>query len=156
MPVKKWFVLVVCSVFWLPLVEADGYENSGQEKSNLKLTVTNAYMPAVPPVSRTAAVYLKLKNVSQSKVVLSGVSTSIAKHAMFHQSIESEGLVKMKHLSKLEIQPGETIEFSPGGMHIMLMGLQVKSSQDVFKLNLIFENQTSQTIEVNVRSMAHQ
>ena len=156
MPVKKWFLLVVCSVFWLPLVEADGYENSGQEKSDLKLTVTNAYMPAVPPVSRTAAVYLKLKNVSQSKVVLSGVSTSIAKHAMFHQSIESEGLVKMKHLSNLEIQPGETIEFSPGGMHIMLMGLQVKSSQDVFKLNLIFENQTSQTIEVNVRSMAHQ
>ena len=156
MPVFKWFVVVACSIFWLPLVQADGHENPGQEKSNLELIVTNAYMPAVPSVSRTAAVYLKLKNVSQSKVVLSGVSTLIAKHAMFHQSIESEGLVKMKHLSNLEIQPGETIEFSPGGMHIMLMGLQVKSSQDVFKLNLIFENQTSQTIEVNVRSMAHQ
>lgn len=155
MSVIKWFVLVGCCVFWLPM-QADGHEKTGHEKSSFELTVINAYMPAVPPVSRTAAVYLKLKNTSQSKVVLSDVSTSIAKHTMFHQTIESDGLVKMKHLSNIEILPGETIEFSPGGMHIMLMGIQVPSYQGSFKLNLIFENQTSQTIEVDVRSMAHQ
>ncbi len=151
MPVKKWFVLLVCSVIWLPLVQADDRKNSSAE-----LAVVNAYMPAVPPVSRTAAVYLKLKNTSQSKIVLSGVSTSVAKHAMFHQTIESKGMVKMKHLSNLEIHPGETIEFSPGGMHIMLMGLQNISNQGSFKLKLIFENLASQTIEVDVRPLAHQ
>lgn len=145
MPIKKWFVVVAFSVFWLPLVQADNHQ-----KQVLEVTVSNAYMPAVPPVSRTAAVYLELKNTSQSKVILSGVSTSIAKHAMFHQTVESEGLVKMKHLSNLEIYPGETIEFSPGGMHIMLMGLQANLNQNSFILNLIFENQASQAIEVRV------
>jgi len=145
MPINKWRVVVAFCVFWMPLVQADNHQ-----KQVLEVTVSNAYMPAVPPVSRTAAVYLELKNTSQSKVVLSGVSTSIAKNAMFHQTVELDGLIKMKHLSNLEIYPGETIEFSPGGMHIMLMGLQVKLNQNSFMLNLTFENQAGQAIEVRM------
>ncbi len=151
MPIKKWLVVVVCSVFWVPEVLADSHQKPG-----LELTVTNAYMPAVPPVSRTAAIYLTLENKSQSKIILSGISTPIAQHAMIHQTIESEGLVKMKYLSTIEILPGAKIEFSPGGIHIMLMGLQSKSIQETFMLNLMFEKQASQAIKVSVRSLSNQ
>jgi copper(I)-binding protein len=146
MPIKKWLVCIVCSLFWM----------SSAKGGNNPLMVTDAYMPAVPTVSRTAAVYLKLENNSLSKIILSGVSTTIAKHAMFHQTVESDDLVKMKHLSSLEINPGKSVEFSPGGKHIMLMGLQDQAIPETFMLNLIFENQISQAIKVSVRAPTNQ
>ncbi len=142
MPIKKWLVCIVCNLLWLSSAKGD----------NSPLMVTDAYMPAVPTVSRTAAVYLKLENSSSSKIILSGISTTIAKHAMLHQTVESNDVVKMKHLSRLEINSWESVEFSPGGMHIMLMGLQAKAIPKTFMLNLIFENQTSQAIKISVRA----
>lgn len=141
MPIKKWLVGAICGLLWLPLLQAD----------DRPLLAIDAYMPAVPPVSRTAAVYLQLKNTSPSKIVLTGISTAIAKHAMIHRTIESDGVVKMKHLSKIEITSGNNVEFTPGGMHIMLMGLQKDVIPETFDLKLIFENQTSQVISVTVR-----
>lgn len=142
MPIKPWLACFICCLVSFSAVSAE----------QIRLTVINAYMPAMPPVSRTAAVYLKLTNETKSIFILEEVSTSVAKHAMIHQTIETDGVVKMKHQSSLVINPGEALEFSPGGTHIMLMGLQSSGLSDKFVLNLIFDRHPSQQIEVKIRS----
>ena len=132
MPVVKWLASVLFCLILLPTVKA--------ENSQL-LNVTNAYMPEVPAVSRTSAIYLTLSNTSQNLITLTGVSTSIAKHSMIHRTVESDGMLKMMHHADLKINPGDIIEFKPGGMHIMLMGLQSTPIPTSFKLNLIFKEQ---------------
>ena len=142
MTVVKWFANVLVCFILLPSVNAE---------NNSFLKVTNAYMPEVPSVSRSAAIYLTLSNTSPNLITLTGVSTSIAKHSMIHRTVESDGMVKMMHHADLNIKPGDSIEFRPGGIHIMLMGLQSTPIPTSFKLNLIFKEQ-SQQVEVNLRS----
>jgi len=148
MRIKKWLIALVCYLLFTPVIHAEG-----AAKSDISvLLVTDAYMPEVPPVSRTAAVYLKLKNTTDSPLILTGAATSIAKHVMIHQTVESQGMVKMQHQSSIVIPPGGSLEFAPGGTHIMLMGLQKEPIPEVFEMNLIFENKANQSIQVNLRS----
>lgn len=125
-------------------------KDPGQE--SMKLRVTGAYMPQVPSVSNTSAIYLTIQNRSNTRLELTGASTSIAKHVMFHQSIESNGVIKMKHLSEVTIDPGKSVEFLPGGMHIMLMGLLKPLPQKEFILYLNFKHQENQAVVVSVKS----
>ncbi len=139
-------VLFAWISLWFSVANAQNFE---------QLVISDAYMPAVPPVSRTAAVYLKLTNNSQTTFILTGVETSIAMHGMIHRSVESDGVAKMIHLSSIEINPDETIEFAPGGLHIMLMGLSKSSLPKKFNLQLNFKNHTRQQVEVSVHSRAN-
>jgi len=156
MRIKIQVIGLVCSLVFVPLSFAKDPDKLNQNKSSLttsntsKLTISNAYMPKVPPVSRTAAIYLKMKNSTDVPVVLSGASTSIAHHVMIHQTVESDGVVKMKHQSNVTIPAGGVVEFVPGGTHIMLMGLQKDAFAETFVLDLIFEDQSRQSFEVKV------
>jgi len=148
MHIKRCLACLVC----FQLLTTAIYAESASKSDTSELIVIDAYMPEVPPVSRTAAVYLKLKNTSTSPFILIGASTSIANHVMIHQTIETQDTVKMKHQSSVVIQAGETLELEPGGTHIMLMGLQKQAIPEKFEMNLMFENNATQPIQVNVRS----
>jgi len=141
MPTKKGLLFVLCLFSGVFSVCAEDVRG---------IIISNPYMPAVPPVSRTAAVYLAIENTSNRMVTLTGVSTSIAKHSMIHQSVEVDGLMTMKHQSEIEIKPGQIIEFKPGGRHIMLMGLNTSPMLDKFKLNLLFKSKAKEIVEVIV------
>jgi len=158
MRIKIQIIGLVCSLVFVPLSFAKDPGKLSQDKrvittsNTSKLTISNAYMPKVPPVSRTAAIYLIMKNSTDATVVLSGASTSIAHHVMIHQTVESDGVVKMKHQSNVTIPAGEAVEFVPGGTHIMLMGLQKDTIPDPFVLDLIYDDQSRQSIDVKVGS----
>ena len=123
------------------------------------IVVTNAYMPEIPPVSRTAAVYLTLENKSIVDYELVDVVTPIARHSMVHQTIEKDGVVKMNHVDGLLIKASSMIKLTTGGTHIMLMGLTKKSIPNPFELTLVFNSlepevlnseREEQTILVNI------
>ncbi len=127
-----------------------------QAETNNLLVASNAYMPEVPPVSRTAAIYVSLENNSKKTITLSAVSTSIARHSMFHQTVENDGVMKMTHESDIQIKAGETIAFSPGGRHIMLMGLTANPMPDKFILELELNSNVVQKIDVIVKRKSKQ
>lgn len=114
------------------------------------LEIANAYMPPIPSVSRTAAVYLTFRNHNDSTKVISSVSSPIAQRAMFHKTTEQNGLSKMKHLEKISIEPGREIELAPGGIHLMLMGVRLKPSIATIQLTLNFESGEQQTLSVPI------
>jgi len=101
-----------------------------------KMEVFGAYMPKVPSVSRTAAIYLSITNHSKETIKLNDVSSELARHAMFHQSVEVQGIAKMHHINQLVVEPGQVLELKPNGIHIMLMGLNKLDGRDSFYLTL--------------------
>jgi hypothetical protein len=86
------------------------------------LTARDAWVRLTPGVDQ-AAVYLTLHNGGPQAVVVSGVHSDAARMAMIHQSALLNGQSTMRPQAQVRIAPGQTVNFAPGGLHIMLHGL---------------------------------
>lgn len=73
------------------------------------------------PGDLPAAGYFGLSNASDASMVLVGAQSPAFARVMMHRSVEAEGQAQMQHVPRLVIEPGERIEFAPGGYHLMLM-----------------------------------
>ncbi len=93
------------------------------------------------PTAKTGAVYMTLMNQAAAADRLVAVTTGAATSAMLHQSVEENGVAKMLHVDSLEIPAGGSVEFKPGGYHIMLMGLKAPLKKGgMLMLQLKFEH----------------
>jgi copper(I)-binding protein len=88
------------------------------------LTMEEAWVRALPPTQKTTAAYVRLENSGDSALSVIGASTLIADRVEFHTTTEVDGLMRMQRLQSLSIGAGETLELSPGGTHLMLLGLR--------------------------------
>ena len=116
------------------------------------IMVINAHAPAsLTAVSKTAAVYLDLMNHGAAADVLLSVSSPIADHSQAHETLNENGVMKMRPLERLQIAPHETLAFEPGGRHIMLTGLKVLLKEgEAFSLVLTFEKAGEVQVDVPV------
>lgn len=110
--------------------------------------VSEVKMPKVPPVSRTAAIYLTIENKGNQVVELVGASTEAAGHTMIHQTVHENGVAKMRHVDTLPIQPQGILELKSGSYHVMLMGLNKEVISKPFKLSLEFAKHESVVVSV--------
>jgi len=115
--------------------------------------VSDAWARASVLASRPVASYLTIESAVEDRLL--GVTTPVAGHVMIH-AVEKDGDVsRMKHIETLELPTGERITLAPGGMHLMLMGLQDKLGEGTtFPMTLSFENAGEVTVEVFVLGIA--
>ena len=73
--------------------------------------------------ARAAGGYMRVTNTGETDDLLIGVTVD-GPMAMLHESREEDGVMRMIHLDAIEIPAGETVSFQPGGLHVMIMGLQ--------------------------------
>lgn len=85
------------------------------------LTITEARIPAVPPGVDMLAAYFTIKNDSAQPLVLTGAKSPRFAHVSIHHSDMEGGMARMSPVTRLEIAPGATLRFAPGGYHLMLM-----------------------------------
>jgi copper(I)-binding protein len=99
----------------------------------------------------SSAIYMVIKNNGPSDALLS-VSSSIADIAQIHRTTPgADGTVSMVEQEFVDLPVGEWIYFQPGGLHLMLLGLETPLADgDTFPLTLEFENAKDLTIEVQV------
>jgi hypothetical protein len=70
------------------------------------------------------AVYLTITNSGTTLAQLSGVQVDGAMSSDLHEtSVDQAGVSSMRMISSLDIPPGESRSLSPGGLHVMVMGL---------------------------------
>ena len=70
-----------------------------------------------------SALYFKIENNSETPDTLYKVSSSIAKHIQMHETYKKNDMMGMREIKNLEVKSNSSIEFKPGGYHIMLMDL---------------------------------
>ncbi len=83
------------------------------------LSLSNARMVMAPVTSNPAAVYFELENGGESAVSLEGVEIRGVQDAKLHSTEKSDDTATMSEIRSVEIAPGETLSFAPGGNHVM-------------------------------------
>jgi copper(I)-binding protein len=91
------------------------------------IRIENAWLQAVPPVAEATAAYMRIRNLSESPLLLIGASSPIATkiEPMLTTRRERNGqeVIGMESVESLEIPPGGVLKLKPGGEHLMIMGL---------------------------------
>lgn len=87
------------------------------------LTVDEAYIRANPPARATTAAYMTLKNASDAPLVITGVKASVAQKVQMHTTVMEHNVMHMDHMQLIDIPANSSVELAPGGMHLMLLGV---------------------------------
>lgn len=90
------------------------------------ITVTQGWFRALPP-SVPSGGYFTLHNGSAKKITLNDVKSPACGMLMMHKT--SKG--GMEHVAALDVAPGETLAFAPGGYHLMCMDSKLKPGTSV-------------------------
>jgi copper(I)-binding protein len=85
------------------------------------LEIHQPWARATPKGADSGAAYLTVTNTGQTPRRLSCVSSDAAAKCQIHQMSMHEGVMQMRPVEDgVQIRPGETVTFKPGGYHIML------------------------------------
>lgn len=137
---KRLFVIVLLGILLL----------SGCDTAS-GITVESAWArPAAQ--DGNGAVYFLLQNHSAGADELIAVSSNIAEAAEIHETKMDGDVMKMEQVMSVPVKGKESIEFAPGGLHVMLIGLQQElKAGDQFEITLQFAGQGDLTLTVPVQ-----
>lgn len=106
-----------------------------------ELAISDAYAREMPPSVMSTAVYLTLKNTSDDRVTLLKVSSPQAARVVVHENIKQDDMMRMRPIDRLEIAAHSQIDFTPGGYHLMIMGLtQLLQEGSNLDLEFLFDD----------------
>lgn len=88
----------------------------------------------IPGQDKTVA-YLTLTNHSTRPLTLTGAETDVARTVEMHSTRRDGDVLRMRRLTRVDIPPGRTVRFEPGGHHLMLFG--VRSLDEHCEIRLI-------------------
>jgi hypothetical protein len=114
-----------------------------------QIEIKAAWARATPGHAENGAAYLTI--VSSMPDRLTGASSPVAKRVELHTMSMESGVMRMRPLAGIDIPAGQAVTLSPGGMHIMLVGLtQPLREKQSFPLTLSFDRAGSREVTVAV------
>ena len=117
------------------------------------IVIESAQARPNPPVVPNGAAYMTITNTAAEADRLLTISGEIARTIQLHETSNTQGVMKMQHLNEgIAIAADATIKLEPGGLHIMLMGLQdALKPGNSFPLTLHFANAGAVTVNIQVK-----
>lgn len=106
------------------------------------ITVEQPWSRATPAGAQVAAGYMVIRNAGAAPDRLLAVASAIAGKVEVHSmSVDAKGVMAMRMVEGgLEIPAGGTVEFKPGGYHLMFVGLKAPPVEGQgFAVTLTFE-----------------
>ncbi len=145
---------VILSVFVFVLAGFAGVSRAGAHVYETgPVIISHPWARASAPTARTGAAYMKIESVPGAKDRLLGARSPVAEAAEVHETTVTEGIARMRRVPEIGIAPDHPVDLSPGGMHMMLMGLKHQLKEgDLFPLILTFEKAGDVQVDVIVES----
>jgi copper(I)-binding protein len=107
-PIRVMTVVILAAI--APMALADGH-----------IEIEKAWIRSAPPGTMMLAGYAILRNSGDASVVISGAQSAAFADVSLHESINENGVERMRPLGDLTIAPGASMVFAPNGKHFMLM-----------------------------------
>ena len=115
-----------------------------------KLTIGHPWSTVTHGGAKTSAVYITFVNDGPADTLLK-VSTPFARQASLHTNMMEGDVNHMHALERIEIPAGQATEMKPGGMHIMLEGIDHPLKDgDMFPLTLTLATAGEVKVDVMV------
>jgi copper(I)-binding protein len=101
-----------------------------------------------------SAIYFTITNPGAEDDLLIAASSQVATTTELHMSMmDSSGTMKMEHQASVPIPSKSEVQFEPGGLHVMLVGLiQDLKEGDQFPLSLNFQESGEIEVDVTVKN----
>jgi copper(I)-binding protein len=117
--------------------------------------IEHPWSRATPKGASIAGGYLVIENRGTTPDRLVGGSSEIAGRFEIHEMKMSGGMMMMRPLEGgIEIAPGQSIKFEPGGYHLMFLDLKAPPVEGKsFKGTLVFEKTGKVEVEFAVEGM---
>ena len=84
-------------------------------------TFDQAWVRAMPPSAHMTAAYGVVRNGTDAPVTVVAFASPAFGDVSLHRTVQVDGMARMREVESLTLQPGETAELEPGGLHLMLM-----------------------------------
>ena len=99
-----------------------------------------------------SAIFFEISNLTKIDDTLLEVKSSIASAVEIHKTSMVDGVMKMERQFSLPVPREEKVIFKPGGLHVMLIGLNEDLKVgDTFNITLTFEQHDDVSLDVLVR-----
>jgi len=131
---------------WMAISVATIMLSAGIALANDTTKVTEAtYRKTI--ASRPAAGYFKIENLADSRVTLMSADSDFAKRVELHTHEMNNGVMSMRKLKSVSMGANGSLEFKPGGHHLMIFGLNVTNLPERgLPVRLNFKKMKSKTI----------
>lgn len=86
------------------------------------LQIDQAWVRSAPPGAAVLAGYAVLRNTGKQALTVSSLSSPQFASVEIHESLEQDGVAKMRRIERLEVPAGGAVHLEPSGKHLMLMG----------------------------------
>ena len=110
------------------------------------LTITDVVVKRPMPGMHMSAGYFNLTNNSSETIVITHVTSPQFGSVEMHESIVEDGIARMVALDELVLHPGASVDFVPGGKHLMLM----QPDDELGQVKLEFYAGDAAVLSVNV------
>jgi copper(I)-binding protein len=140
--------------FWLVgILLAAGFQASTAADSAATLELADAYAWAMPPGQTNSAAFLRIRNLDTQDHAMLGVRNPRVKVIELHTHRMETGVARMRRVERIELPAGSAVELQPGGLHLMLIGLdQPLAVGEQLLLTLSFEDGSEKSVAASVRS----
>ena len=119
------------------------------------LKISAPWVRATPSGASVGGGYMSITNTGTTSDRLVGGSSDLSARFEIHTMSMDNGVMKMRPVtSGVEIKPGQTVQFNPGGYHVMFVGLKkpFEQGQQVPAL-LQFKNAGKVAVKFTVESI---
>jgi hypothetical protein len=124
--------------------------------AHAQVSVSDAWVRATVPQQQATAAFMQITAPQPMRLV--GVQTEAAQTAEIHTMERQGDVMRMKAISGVDLPAGQAVALTPGGQHLMLMGLKTQQ-QAGQTVNLVLKLQTAegktvqQTVAAQVRPL---
>ena len=103
-------------------------------EDNSPISYKNPWIKMIIGNSKVTSGYLKIKNLSKTKVKLIAISSDFCEKTEIHNMKVEKNVMKMNRVrSGISILPNKEVFFEPGGLHIMFININKKFTLDEIK-----------------------
>lgn len=117
------------------------------------LEFVDPWARATAPGQRNGAAYVTIRNHGEADRILRAEATVSRKVELHTHQLDAQGVARMIEVPLVELRAHTTTELKPGGLHIMLIGLdEPLQAGRRFPLKLVLEKAGEVTLDVEVRA----
>ena len=109
------------------------------------LDFSNAFVRGLPPGQQNTAAFFTVANTTDEPWTIVGVTTSAADHVEMHRHEHRNGMMAMREVKALTLDPQASLTFAPGGLHLMLIGLK-QPLREGDRVTLQFRSEAGATV----------
>jgi periplasmic copper chaperone A len=131
--------------------------HAGERVAAGDLHVSHAWTYEVAAMAHAVDVYLTIDNEGEVPDRLIAAAVDFADKVEIQAPVVEDGVLKTATVQAVEIAPGQTLTFQPGGIHLVLQSVQRTFEHGQhFDLALTFEKAGTVEVEVEIEEPDHE